>query len=900
MKPPPTVFASLHLPKTGFGLRPNNERFKQSSVLDRITTTAYRNQPASSAFVLLDGPPFANGPLHMGHFLNKVLKDMFNRFQLGFHRKRVRYVPGWDCHGLPIELLVKRSAESSLGEIRAKSRAIASQAVHAQAQDFKSWGVLADWDTRYTTMDKEFEAKEMLLFQRLFAKGLISRRLKPVYWSPKSQTALAEAELEYKDNHESSSVFAKFRVLGGDLPNAFLVAWTTTPWSLTANMALAVNELAAYSQVRLVGTNEVWIVATDRVHSLVQQAELPLASSQPIPVQQLLELECESPQTKRPVRVLSSDHVTMDSGTGIVHIAPLHGMEDFDCFTKAFPESIGFSEDDLTIDRKGRFKPSVFEDCPDAMTVGNQRICEQLERDHLLVGKVKPIRHRYPIDWRTKTPIMIMATHQFFLQLLPQHAQAMCETEMQFVPESGRGRLVKTIGLRKEWCLSRQRVWGLPIPYYQHKTNGNEVYITEALIANFANECEQRGSDFWFEEAKEEDDLRLLPRAEVDKQCWTRGRDTLDVWFDSGSVWQSAATTQTQVPDLVVEGSDQHRGWFQSSVLLKCAAADFQHSPPFRTIVTHGFVLDDKRQKMSKSLGNVISPKDAIQKFNGNVDVLRLWVAGADITGDVLMSKESLERAGDKMKKIRHLWRFFLSLGPPAQAVELDALDKALLHLLGETKSEYVAEMDAYQARLGVNAVLEFLHGEPLKAYIEARKDALYCNLLLDGKRQATLHVLRQVLEHTLAMLSPVCVFMVDEITHEHGLQPSSSGNALPTHSFEAQALARLLRLRGEFNQLNLPDDVRAKTNVVVTVTDNEGKLLLDQFTARARPDSQWSNAAEMLQVSSVVVELGARFHLDCSVDATANKCARCRKPHPSATSGLCARCTTSEHGVVK
>ncbi|KAH9260596.1 isoleucine-tRNA ligase [Batrachochytrium salamandrivorans] len=894
---PKTVFASLHLPKTGFGLRPNNERFKQSTVLDRITTNAYRNQLcSSSSFYLLDGPPFANGQLHMGHFLNKVLKDMFNRFQLGFNNKRICYLPGWDCHGLPIELLVKKSAASSLGEIRTKSRAIASKAVNAQAEDFKSWGVLADWDTRYTTMDKEFEAKEMVLFQQLFSKGLISRRLKPVYWSPKSQTALAEAELEYKDNHESSSVFAKFKVVNSsNLSNAFLVAWTTTPWSLTANMALAINQLAAYSQIRLTGTKEVLIVATDCIDRLVQQSGLPLESSQSIPMQHLLELECESPQTKRLVKILSSDHVTMDSGTGIVHIAPLHGLEDFDCFTKAFPESLTFSEKDLTIDRRGRFKSHVFEDCPDAMTVGNQRICEQLERDHLLVGKIKPIKHRYPIDWRTKTPIMIMATNQFFLQLLPEQAQEMCQRKIQFIPESGRNRLMNTIGLRKEWCLSRQRVWGLPIPYYQHKTNDNEVYITESLIANFAKQCQQRGSDFWFEDAKEEDDLQLLPKAEVDKQCWKRGRDTLDVWFDSGSVWESS-NPFGKVPDLVVEGSDQHRGWFQSSVLLKCATTN--SSPPFQAIVTHGFVLDDKKQKMSKSLGNVISPQEAIHQFNGNVDVLRLWVAGADITGDVLMSKESLDRAADKMKKIRHLWRFFISLGPPLKIVELDALDKALLHVLGETRNQYVTEMNLYQARLGINAVMEFLHGETLKAYIEGRKDALYCNQLLDDKRQATLYVLRQVLEHTLAMLSPVCVFMVDEIMHEHGIQPSH--HVLSKYEFEAQAFTRLLRLRGELNQLNLPDDVRAKTNLVVTVTDHEGKLLLDQFTTCSL-ESQWSNAAEVLQVCSLVVKLGSRFQMDCIPNPSANKCLRCRKPHPSTTSmsnELCNRCITSEQAL--
>jgi isoleucyl-tRNA synthetase len=838
---------SLLLPKTTFPMRANAAT-RELQHVDRLTNHLYRRQRQNAKqeehFVLHDGPPYANGALHIGHFLNKVLKDIVNREAMIFRGRPVHFVPGWDCHGLPIELkalqAIKANADASTAasttmkplEIRSLARSFAEEAIAYQAVDFKRWGILADWSgvekraekttgghggvprgssSVYVTMDPAYEAAQLRVFSKLFERGFVHRALKPVFWSPSSGTALAEAELEYAEAHTSKSAYVMFKfhsastsstassvlakVSAESSTGLAALVWTTTPWTLPANVALAVHPDLQYSVVKVTKEGSaaadgvrpfpVLLVQSDRLADLQRIVSLPPASpakgqpaqqSSPMPSASLEVLailkgsdlngciflhpmssrlppvpELAIPAGSTSLRaspVVTAGYVTADSGTGIVHTAPGHGHDDFACCSSynqssanKAPSSTSLLPHQLPIlcpvDGNGLFNADAGEALKGlpVLEKGNGVVLAQLKEDGSLLH-VENYKHRYPYDWRTKKPVIIRATQQWFIRL-GQGLADDCKKALNGIdgssgsgvsmyPPQSRNRFESMIGSRSEWCISRQRTWGLPIPSFFDADTGEPI-MTKETIAHLAKVFAEKGSDAWwqmkatellpegmrdgFVDAEELDGSPAVAATTDGKRRIVKGKDTLDVWFDSGSSWAAAWANEQlhsnplqsldelplgRVSDAVLEGSDQHRGWFQSSLINSVASTG---SAPYKEIITHGFVLDEQGRKMSKSIGNVIAPKDIIDGVTAQaagsstsdaaakgtasgapvkgkqakgsstggafahghgVDVLRYWVATCDYSKDAVIGPGIISTVTESVRKIRNTARFLL------------------------------------------------------------------------------------------------------------------------------------------------------------------------------------------------------------------------------------------------
>lgn len=794
--------------------------------LQRSTDDLYKwqqaNRPDHDAFVVHDGPPYANGKLHVGHALNKILKDMSLRVKMQQGR-RVHYKPGWDCHGLPIELkALAAAAESGKAAtpaeltpvaIRKIARDLASRTIVDQMKEFRSFGVMADWENRWATMDPDYEVRQLRLFQNLVHKGLIYRKYKPVYWSPSSRTALAEAELEYNDRHISTAAYVKFPVhFGGDdvrIPgydgnrSLSAVIWTTTPWTLPANEAIAVHRDFEYVVVRL--ENKDLLVAESCLEAFTA-ACCPNGTPQPsiiarsIRGSDLLHLQYTNPlrgRSAQPQPIIHADFVTGSSGSGLVHIAPGHGFEDYEVCTGL----------DLPIpapvDGEGKFTAEAYPDRPEqleGLSVQGEGGTAVLDILGDAVVAVHEYRHKYPYDWRTKKPIIIRATAQWFadVSLIKQPAVASLQS-VQFVPETGRSRLESFVKGRSEWCISRQRAWGVPIPALYG--DDGTVVLTEETVKHILAVIQERGTDAWWSDAA--DEAAWIPEAlrrAHPNVTFRRGTDTMDVWFDSGSSWtQSANEAQA---DIYLEGTDQHRGWFQSSLLTRVAAlsnveassslGNAEALSPFKTLVTHGFMLDGEGKKMSKSLGNIVTGAEVMngtllppikekkkksrgkqkaeassQKANPNdggavtydalgPDALRLWVAGSDYTGDVVMSETVLQATHTALIKYRVILKMLLgSMHESARTSLLTTVDRiALLQLQGAMK-DVAAAYDRFEFYRGIGSLNRWLTNDLSSFYLEAAKDRLYC---ADGGG-----VLEPIFLGLTRMLAPVVPMLVEE-----------------------------------------------------------------------------------------------------------------------------------------
>ncbi|HEY9610824.1 isoleucine--tRNA ligase, partial [Allocoleopsis sp.] len=616
---------TVNLPQTKFDMRAN--AVKREPELQKfwedhqIYEQLSQNNPGE-IFILHDGPPYANGSLHLGHALNKILKDIINKYQL-LRGRKVRYVPGWDCHGLPIELKVLQNMKSEERQqltplkLRHKARDFALKAVDEQRQGFKRYAVWGDWEHPYLTMNPEYEAAQIGVFGQMVLKGYIYRGLKPVHWSPSSQTALAEAELEYPEGHTSRSLYAAFKmtqpapavkeVLEPFLPELGVAIWTTTPWTLPGNLAVAVNPELNYAVVQ-VGTQtpaKYLIVAADLVERLSEKFGTPLTVKATMPGKALEHSTYKHPLFDResPV-VIGGDYVTTESGTGLVHTAPGHGQEDYIVgqryglpILSPVDDRGNFTED------AGKFAGlNVLKDANEAI------IQAMIEADALL--KEEAYGHKYPYDWRTKKPTIFRATEQWFASVEGFRDEALKAIKsVNWVPTQGENRITAMVSDRSDWCISRQRNWGVPIPvFYDEETN--EPLLTQETIAHVQAIFAEKGSDAWWELSVEE----LLPEPYRNNgKSYRKGMDTMDVWFDSGSSWAAVAKQREnlQYPaDMYLEGSDQHRGWFQSSLLTSVATNDIA---PYKTVLTHGFLVDEQGRKMSKSLGNGIDPAVVIQ-----------------------------------------------------------------------------------------------------------------------------------------------------------------------------------------------------------------------------------------------------------------------------------------------
>ncbi|HEY9635480.1 MAG TPA: isoleucine--tRNA ligase [Coleofasciculaceae cyanobacterium] len=781
---------TVNLLKTKFDMRANaikrepelQKFWEENQIYENLS----QNNPGE-IFILHDGPPYANGSLHLGHALNKILKDIINKYQLIKGRK-VRYVPGWDCHGLPIELKVLQNMKSEERQqltplkLRHKARNFALKAVDEQRQGFKRYGVWGDWEHPYLTMNPEYEAAQIGVFGQMVLKGYIYRGLKPVHWSPSSQTALAEAELEYPEGHTSRSIYATFKmtnpapavkeVLEPFLPNLEVAIWTTTPWTLPGNLAVAVNPELNYAVVQ-VGTQtpaKYLIVAADLVERLSEKFGTGLTVKATMPGRALEHSTYKHPLYDRESEVvIGGDYVTTESGTGLVHTAPGHGQEDY-IVGQRYGLPILSPVDDrgnLTAEA-GQFAGlNVLKDA-------NEAIIQALNEAGSLL-KEEAYNHKYPYDWRTKKPTIFRATEQWFASVEGFRDEALnAIASVKWVPTQGENRITPMVSDRSDWCISRQRNWGVPIPvFYDDQTN--EPLLTQETIAHVQAIFAEKGSDAWWELSVEE----LLPEQYRNNgKSYRKGMDTMDVWFDSGSSWAAVAKQRENLKypaDMYLEGSDQHRGWFQSSLLTSVATNDIA---PYKTVLTHGFLVDEQGRKMSKSLGNGIDPAVVIEGGKNQkeeppygADVLRLWVSSADYSSDIAQSKNIFKQLGDIRGKIRNTARFLLGnlhdFDPAKDAVpyeQLPELDRYMLHRMTEVFGEVTEAFESYQFFRFFQTVQNFCVVDLSNFYLDIAKDRLYISDLNSPRRRSCQTVLAVALENLARAIAPVLCHMAEDI----------------------------------------------------------------------------------------------------------------------------------------
>lgn len=817
--------STLRLPKSPFPPRPLPE--KTALYLQRCTDDLYTWQSARSAkpFTLHDGPPYANGPLHIGHALNKITKDIICRFHVA-RGEKVSYIPGWDCHGLPIEIKALQAAKKSLGDtdavtIRAAARDLAATTVESQKRGFKEWGVMGDWDNAYQTMEKGFELRQLDVFKAMWEKGLVYRQFKPVYWSPSSRTALAEAELEYDEGHKSLAAFVRFPTkvsedlkkkleAGGVTEDVSVVIWTTTPWTLPANKAIAVHKEMEYC---VVGDpekeGELTLVAATRVAEyekvLERKLEIVVPRLRGSDLAGNLQYENPFQKTNGMQPVIHADFVTDSSGTGLVHFAPGHGMDDYHvCQAMGIPAFAPI--DDAGAFTKDAFpeQPELLEGLPvsDEKRTGTRAVCDYLEKQGLLRAKHN-YRHKYPIDWRTKQPVIVRATEQWFADVGDlKDASMKAIADVSFLPESGRSRLESFIQGRSQWCISRQRAWGVPIPAL-YKVHGDtlEATMDSRTIEHLINTIKERGIDAWWTDAPS--DPAWTPPHLADTGTYIRGRDTMDVWFDSGTSWTLLPQRQdAPVADVYLEGTDQHRGWFQSSLLTHVATQDYSSGTaraPYKTLITHGFTLDSDGRKMSKSLGNVISPSQimsgellppikrkkqkgqpapppsASPTYDGmGTDALRLWAASSDYMRDVTIGQPVLQSVNQALHKYRVTFKWLLgvltlpSCPPPFPSFNTlrsklptsPLLSDALaLHRLSQVSTSIHSSNSGYEFYKSISTLNRYIATDLSAFYFETLKDRIYTGHTSDCQTlQSHLGLIMYELLHILAPVTPLLV----------------------------------------------------------------------------------------------------------------------------------------------
>jgi isoleucyl-tRNA synthetase len=760
-----------------------------------------RQESGSPLFVLHDGPPYANGAIHIGHALDKLLKDFVvrSRFALGFD---VDYVPGWDCHGLPIEWKIeeafraegRRKDEVSKAEFRARCRDYAQGWIDAQSREFQRLGVLGDWAHRYATMDYASEAAIVAEFHKFVMSGQVYRGSKPVMWSPVERTALAEAEVEYHD-HQSPTIWAKFPVIGGPdaARGASVVIWTTTPWTIPANRAIAYNPKIAYAIYEVLDLEpdlafEPWAKPGDRLILAESLAEPVLTAAKVSKWNRLASINPGELVTAHPlaslhdgygfeVPLLAGDHVTEDAGTGFVHTAPGHGADDY-----AIWLATGHREIPETVDEDGAYYPHVplFAGLKVLETEGkkagrfgpaNSSVIDRLIEAGTLLARGR-VDHSYPHSWRSRAPVIFRNTPQWFIRLdapledpvhngatLRQTALAAID-ETAFHPESGRNRIRAMVESRPDWLISRQRAWGSPLAMFVDKTTGEPLQdpaVNDRIIALIAKE----GADAWFTRPAQD----FL--GNLDPDAFEKIDDILDVWFDSGSThaFTLEGRSDSHWPaDLYSEGSDQHRGWFQTSLLEACGT---RGRAPYRALMTHGFTLDEKGEKMSKSLGNSVEPQEIANQ--SGAEILRLWAALADYSEDQRIGKTILQTTADAYRKLRNTVRYLLGAlagfeGPEAVPLcQMPPLERYILHRLWRLDGQVRAAYETYVFADAARAIAEFCSNDLSALFFDIRRDALYCDKPDSVRRRACRTVMSLVFERLTIWLAPLIPFTMEE-----------------------------------------------------------------------------------------------------------------------------------------
>jgi isoleucyl-tRNA synthetase len=942
---------TLNLPRTDFAMKADlvtrePERLKKWEAANLYAQIQAARQDAEK-FVLHDGPPFANGDVHIGTALNKILKDIIIKYQT-LRGKSAPYIPGWDCHGLPIEFKVtsemRKAGDTSAdaATIRKACDAYARKYIDLQRMQFKRLGVLGDWENPYLTLNKEYEADELRLFADIVEKGFVYRGKKPIYWSIPARTALAEAEVEYAD-HVSQSVFVKFPVVGR--PGVNIVIWTTTPWTLPANLAVAYNSTFSYSLVQV--GEEQFIVSAMLLSAIAEKCgwqDYQIVRS--LDGEHLKSVEYQHPFCNRTGKLFAGDNfVTNDTGTGFVHIAPGHGTDDYNlgranglpiyspvnddgalAYTNDLPVEQQFPAEMLgksTLAKHGK-------------SDANEAVLHELRVRKALLHQ-ENYHHSYPHCWRSKTPIIFRAMDQWFIKIDHEVGPSCCSAQtseaaqqrrptfrqqalseidrVSWIPDWGVNRIKGAVQSRPDWCISRQRTWGVPIPaFYDAK---GEAILDAQIVRNAAALIEQHGSNVWFEKSVAELWAAVKPKDWKGADATAKSNDTLDVWIDSGSSSRSVIARRKEIAgkdkafqaDMYLEGSDQHRGWFQSSLLLSLAG---NGAAPFKTVLTHGFMVDADREKISKSKqGAYEKPQTAeayVKKYGA--DVVRLWVASQDFRSDIVVSEERINKVGETYRGIRNALRYQLSnlydFDPAKHTVaddQLTGLDRWILGEFAKIETEVVAAYDKCEFHVVYQKLSQFIAVELSSIYHDVIKDRMYTDAANSPRRRSTQTALYRLVTCLSQLLSPIIAFTADEAWE---FVPGKSAACVHVSTWKTGGLVRkeseveawknLFVLR----ELALPELEKARQakqigkSLEAKVTVNGKGVLLED--ARLNLDS----LRELLNVSQVELANGGGETVFATVTkADGQKCERCwhwetdvasNAAHPT----LCARCATA------
>ena len=768
---------TLNLPQTDFPMKANLskrepeilQKWEETRLYDRLREQS-KDRPL---YVLHDGPPYANGRIHLGTALNKILKDMIvkTRQMSGFNAV---YVPGWDCHGLPIEHNVdkelgEKKREMSLAEIRRHCRRYAERFIDIQREEFRRLGVLGEWFNPYLTMSYDYEATIARELGRFFQNGGVIRSKKPIYWCASCGTALAEAEVEYHD-HTSPSIYVKFPMsdesasrfpeLAGK--KVFTLIWTTTPWTLPANLAIALHPDFTYAAVAVRG--EVWILAEGLLESCMQTFGIEdYEILRLFRASELEGLKCRHPFLDRDSVLVLGAHVTLDAGTGCVHTAPGHGREDYDMALKYGLDVYA------PVDDAGRFTSDVPYFAGQFVFAANKGIIAKLKELDRLIAE-KQITHSYPHCWRCKNPVIFRATEQWFISMEKNDLRGKALKwidKVEWIPGWGRDRIHNMIANRPDWCISRQRSWGVPITVFTCEDCG-ELLSGPEIFDRVVSLFEKEGADCWFERSAEE----LLPPGTVCPKCsgkrFRKEMDILDVWFDSGASYAAVLENRSNLrapADLYLEGSDQHRGWFHSSLLESVGTRDL---PPYNSVLTHGFVVDGNGHKMSKSLGNVIAPEEIIKQYGA--EVLRLWVSAEDYRDDIRISPDILKRLSEAYRRIRNTCRFLLGnlydYNPVTDAVpvgQMNELDRFALYQLQELIGKIRQAYEKFEFHRVYHALHNYCVVDLSAFYLDILKDRLYISSPASEARRSAQTAIYRILTDLLRLMAPVLSFTAEE-----------------------------------------------------------------------------------------------------------------------------------------
>lgn len=960
---------TLNLPKTDFGMRADLihreplrlQKWQNANLYGQIR----KARAGSPRYVLHDGPPFANGEVHIGTALNKILKDIIIRYKTlcGFDAP---YVPGWDCHGLPIEFKViqqmrkEGKVNANAYEVRKHCKVYARKFIDLQKEQFKRLGVLGEWDDPYLTFNKRYEAEELRLFADLVEKGFVYRGKKPVYWSIPCQTALAEAEVEYQD-HRSQSVYVKFPVIG--IPKMFVLIWTTTPWTLPANLAVAFNPKLDYAQIRV--GEETYLVSIGLLDSLAKKCEWDdFEITRNLDATQLSQVKYQHPFCNRMGRLYEADFVDATAGTGFVHIAPGHGLEDYGLgMAKGLPiyspiDDAGCLSQtrDLPIDSQignALIGKSVLQ--KNGMSEADEAVIDLLKSHKRLLAH-EPYLHSYPHCWRSKTPVIFRAMNQWFIHVDHENLRSRSMLEINrvdWIPDWGKRRIEAAIASRPDWCVSRQRSWGVPLPAFF--TAEGEAILDAEIIRKTAALIEEKGSDIWFELSCESLWKKVKPDDWAGEDASRKSKDTLDVWIDSGSSSRSVTMIHSSLhgdfandsskdfgkdfakdsaedsaknfqADLYLEGSDQHRGWFQSSLLLSLAG---NGGAPFRSVLTHGFMVNADREKISKSKsGGKPQSSNAYVKQYG-ADWIRLWVASQDFRNDIAVSAERIQKVGESYRAIRNALRYQLAnlydFHPDQSFSEksLTLIDRWILWRLDELSKQVLSAYDRFEFHIVYQKIVHFVITEVSAIFHDAIKDRLYTLEAKHPKRRSSQSALYRLVKRLGQLLSPILAFTTDEVwehipgnlvgesIHTTMLKIRSIESIHPSKE-ERETWTRIFKLRDRIlpaieNQRRSKTIGKALEAIVILSSTDPNELALTKYEEDLREilnvsrlmicDSQ---KAEMkLNAHSIPLHEKEGIYVFAAKTFGLKKCARCwhwemsignHAEHPS----ICTRCVNA------